>query len=136
MLHEGNNLTPESFQKEIDSLRKGDVLELLPHEFPGSVILNRSLIVDGQRATIWALKGPVMVVQSHGVVPRNLRIEVIADHPQAGNDEDCALTVQSGVQVKFDNVEVRGAVAGLDTEEGAWQYPYSIELGSLAYSKD
>src|ERR1039457_3793253 len=76
MLHEGNKLTPESFQKEIDSLRKGDMLELLPHEFPGSVILNRSLIVDRQRATIWELKGPVMVVQSHGVVPRNLRIEI------------------------------------------------------------
>jgi hypothetical protein len=145
MLLDGNSLTRETFQGEIDSAPEGEVLSLF-RELAGPVALKRGVEMDGNgsevaegydgRAVICALKGPVVRIDATGVTLRNLRIEVTAEHPETADNEDCALVVEAGADVRLENVEVRGAVVGLATEEGQWWYPYAVDLGSLAHSQD
>ena len=68
-----------AFQHDLDSVREGQVLQLLPHEFAGPAVLRRRCILDGQGATVWALRGPVLTVEAEGVTIRNLRLEVTAE---------------------------------------------------------
>ncbi|MBC7910085.1 MAG: hypothetical protein H7Y30_06275 [Pyrinomonadaceae bacterium] len=121
------------FQDDLDSLHDGETLELSPREFPGPIVIKHPLILDGQRATIWALKGPVVSVESDGVVLRNLRVEVTGEEDAAQPEEECAILVQSGRGILLENVEARGSVIGLPEEEGEWRYPHSLPLGRLAH---
>lgn len=125
------DLSSTGFQGVLDSQPDGETIECLPHEYSGPLFFRNDVILEGRGATFWALEGPVVIVESSGVTLRDLRIEVTADAPPEGSDKDCALIVEAGVDVRLENVEVRGAVRGLRTEEGAWQYPYSLNLDSM-----
>ena len=125
------DLSSTGFQGVLDSQPDGETIECLPHEYSGPLFFRNDVILEGRGATFWALEGPVVIVESSGVTLRDLRIEVTADAPPEGSDKDCALIVEAGADVRLENVEVRGAVRGLRTEEGAWQYPYSLNLDSM-----
>src|SRR5262245_58218052 len=120
-----------AFQGKLDSLADGAALQLVPREFPGPVVIQRSVTLDGQGATIWALQGPVVTVAADNVVLRNFRIEVTGE---GGDDpeEGCAILVEAPNGLTLENVEVRGSVIGLPEEEGVWRYPSSLALGQLA----
>jgi hypothetical protein len=122
-----------AFQSNLDSLHDGETLELSPREFPGPIVIRRPIILDGQRATVWSLKGPVISIESDGVVLKNLRVEVTSDAQASRPEEECAIMVQPGRGLLLENVEVRGSVIGLPEEEGEWRYPYSLQLGRLAH---
>lgn len=124
-------LSSAEFQGLLDSHCGGESIECLPREYSGPLHFRNSILIEGRGATFWKLEGPVVVVESSGVTLRDVRIEVTADLPQIGSDRDCALIVQPGTDVRLENVEIRGAVRGLRTEEGAWHYPYSLQLGCL-----
>ena len=123
-----------SFQDELDALQEGATLQLIPREFPGPVIINKRLILDGQGATIWSLSGPVVSIQSDGVVLRNVRIEVTGENGTGTAEEKCALQIEPGRGVLLEkDVEVRGTVIGLQQEEGEWKYPHSLYIGHLTF---
>ena len=124
-------LSSAEFQGILDSQVEGESIECLPHEYAGPLHFRNELVLEGRGATFWRLEGPVVVVEASGVTLRDVRIEVTADAPSMGGDKDCALIVKPGADVRLENVEVRGAVRGLKTEEGAWHYPYSLHIGTM-----
>lgn len=130
--------TEPTIQEQIDSLPDGDVLQLFPREFAGPVIVKRRLILEGTGAgaTIWSLRGPVLVVDSDGVILRNVRVEVTGLNEVTQPEEACAILVKPGKGLHPENVEVRGNVIGLPKEEGEWRYPFSLQIGQLAYGQE
>lgn len=129
--------TKEAFQEQLDSLKDDETLQLWPPkgEYPGPVVINHPLILDGQGATIWAFKGPVLSIHSDGVSLRNLRIEVTGEEGSSPEDK-YAILVKSGQDLQVDDVEVRGTVMGIPEEEGEWKYPQSLHLGQLAHGRE
>jgi stress response protein SCP2 len=126
--------TPLAFQFKLDALGPGATVILPPREFPGPIVINKPLILDGQGAVIWALRGPVVSIGSGGVALHNLKIEVTTEQNEIDDIEGkSALWVQPGASVKCENVVVRGMCKGLTAEEGEWDYPHSLEIGPLAH---
>jgi hypothetical protein len=109
----------------------GPIIKLLPQEYAGPFIINRPITLDGQGATLWALKGPVLQVLSPTLILKNLNIEVTGE-AFSQVEEECAIQVGATTVVQCDNVQVRGQVMGIEGETGAWHYPYSLNLGKLA----
>ncbi|MDZ8028427.1 MAG: hypothetical protein RMX97_27595 [Nostoc sp. DedQUE11] len=123
-----------SLQQQLNTLGDRAILSLWPPngEYPGPIIINHPLTLDGQGATIWALTGPVLSIQSDRVILKNLRIEVTGYETISSQRDYCAILVNSGQNLEFDNVEVRGTAMGLPEEEGEWKYPSQLNLGKLA----
>ena len=64
----------------------GPVFTLIPGEYEGPLRVDRPCTVDGCGATLWAARGPVLVIAAPGVTVKNLRVEVTetaaADRPE------------------------------------------------------
>ena len=127
-----------SVQMQLDSLEDDATLQLRPSggEYEGPVVINRPLILDGQGATIWSLKGPVMSIESDRVSLCNLRIEVTGEVSASSPEECSAIIVKSGEDLQLHNVEVRGTVMGIPEQEGDWYYPQALHLGQLVYGSE
>lgn len=118
-------------QARLDAQSEGASVGFAPRrEYPGPVVLNKALVLEGGGATLWALAGPVLTVQA-SVRLRNLRIEMTGDAP-ASDAAACAIIVAPGGHLTVENVEVRGLVQGLPQEEGVWHYPHGLALGGIA----
>lgn len=118
-------------QVRLDAQPAGARVDFAPRrEYPGPVILNQALVLEGSGATLWALEGPVLTVRAP-VRLRNLRIEVTGDAPPS-DEAACAILVASGGDLTLENMEVRGRVRGLPREEGIWHYPHGLALGGIA----
>ncbi len=98
-------------------------------EVKGPVILRKRLVLDGKGSTLWARRGPVLLLTEDGTIVKNLQVEVTEGGD--GVDEACAIMVLPGRRVFFENVEVRGSVWGIPGEEGEWHYPATLQLGLL-----
>src|SRR4030095_5104536 len=133
-MHPAQEQERGAFQQDLDSQTDGATLKLRPREYPGPVVVNHPIVIEGSGSTIWALHGPVISCEADGVTLRNLRIEVTGSGA-TGNDQ-CALKVDPGCGVTFENVEVRGSVIGHWQEEGDWQYPHSLQIGSVPFSSE
>lgn len=127
----------DTFQQKLNALPDHSTIQLWPPkaEYPGPLIINRPITLDGQGATLWSTVGPVLLIQSQGVSLKNLRIEVTGEQRSNARDR-CAILVKSGINLQFDNIQVRGSVMGLPQEEGEWQYPECLNLGQLAYGQE
>jgi len=127
-----------SLQMQLDSLEDYATLQLRPSggEYAGPIAIDRPLILDGQGATIWSLKGPVVSIESDRVSLCNLRIEVTGENSASSPSERSAIIVKSGEDLQLHNVEVRGTVMGIPAEEGDWNYPQALHLGQLAYGSE
>ncbi len=107
----------------------GGVITLDPpgKEFKGPVVLTKSVTLRGQGGTIWAERGPVVIVESAGVVLSDVNIEVTG--PAVGGAPGVALAATR--EPKLDRVTVRGHVAGVAGEAGDWQHPTILRLGRI-----
>ncbi|MFZ1025213.1 MAG: hypothetical protein WAN66_03225 [Limnoraphis robusta] len=125
--------TTEAFQEKLNSLPSGAIIELWPpnSEFSGPILLNRPITIEGKGASIWSQKGPVILIQSEEVTLRNLIVEVTGEN-NITLEEQCAVQVKSGENLKFEDIKVRGTVMGLPQEEGEWKYPETLHLGQLS----
>ncbi len=121
----------QDIQTLFDNPPSRQVIKLVPQEYPGPLFIKKPMIIDGQGATLWAFKGPVLHIQAPTVALKNINIEVTGE-TFANGSEECALCVDSSASVHFENVQVRGQVLGIQGESGEWQYPLSLHLGKLA----
>jgi flagellar biosynthesis GTPase FlhF len=102
-----------------------------PLEVPGPVVISNSLTVHGANVALYALRGPVVVVESGNVTLKDLRLHVTQHPLPAHESERCALVVKPGCTVRLENIEMCGDVIGVPGEEGRWEYPPAIDLGEL-----
>jgi hypothetical protein len=126
--------TRHQLQRQFDNASQGQTLKLMPQEYPGPLFIRKPLIIDGQGATLWALRGAVLHIDSPHVTLKNLNIEVTGESFIKSEDE-CAIYIKNPTSVFFENVQVRGQIIGIQGETGAWQYPHSLHLGKLAQNK-
>jgi len=118
-------------QKTLDGAPVGATIRLPRGEYRGPIALNHALTIEGEGAVIWARSGPVVRVQSEGVVLRGVQIEV-TDAEAGAPESDVALWVARGTPV-LQRVGVRGRVVGLSRETaGEWKLPVALNLGAFA----
>ena len=117
-------------QEEFD--RSTGDFTLSPGEYEGPLTVTRPCVIDGQRATLWANKGPVLIVDSGAVTLKNLRIEVTGAQE---SDGPAALRSNYG-DTRLENIEINGAIEGLPGETAQWGLPGAIALGDFATNKE
>ncbi len=115
-------------QHIIDSPNSMGDVYLPSGEFEGPFAINRPCRVIGNNTTLWRGKGPILTVNSKGVVLKDLRIEITNDSLSPGDN----ISVLSQTKdTEFDNVEVIGRIVGIEGEEDPWGIPKMIALGSF-----
>lgn len=123
--------TRHELQTLLDNPPPRQVLKLIPQEYPGPLFINKTIILDGQGATLWALQGPVLSIDAPAVTLKNLNIEVTGENLSTAQ-ANCAIYFKRQTTTHFDQVHLHGQVLGLSSEEGEWHYPHSLSLGTLA----
>lgn len=102
----------------------GGRITLPSGEFEGPLIVAKPLHLIGNNTTIWAKSGAVIEVRATGVTLENLRAEITE-----GSLESAVITASAPTVVN--GVEVLGAVRGFGAEDGHFDVPRTIELGSF-----
>ena len=101
-------------------------------EYQGPVTIRKPIKIVGKNHVIWSKKGPVLSVEKGETVLQDLSIEItMSDHSKLSDGETMALVVSPSAKIKTGKVLVRGNVKGVTGEEGTWDYPSTINLGSL-----
>lgn len=114
-------------QAEFDK-NSGDFI-LSPGEYQGPLIVRHPCVIDGQMSTIWSEKGPVLIIDSDGVIIKNVRIE-ITDLP---SNSMSSIAIQSNYpDTILEKVETNGKLSGFPGETGKLNFPVVIPLGSFA----
>lgn len=117
-----------ALQKVIDDAPSGATVQLPRGEYQGPIVISRPITLEATGAVVWAQTGPVVTIDSAGVVLRDFEIEVTA--PDANlPDGDVALLARVAPQLH--RVGVRGRVVGMD-ENGDWNLPSGLDLGEFA----
>lgn len=122
----------EKIQELFDKNRTGDVT-FVPGEYEGPLTVDRPCIINGAGSTLWAEKGPVLIITSGGVTVKDLRIEVTG----GGSDlKERAAVRSDDPSAQLINVEVNGSVTGLSCESENWELPAVIGLGEFAADEE
>lgn len=98
-------------------------------EFEGGFTIRKSCVVNGNGAALWRGVGPAVIVEAENVTLKNLKIELTNDNIP---DEQYISVYCKNSSVRFDEVEVNGAVVGIPDEEQYWGIPKMLSLGVLA----
>lgn len=121
----------KTIQQLIDE-GKGGKIALPAGEYKGPLHVRRPCHIDGGKATVWADRGPVVVLEADGVCLENMRIEVV--RPKVPGD-NVALSVR-GKNCRLSQVELHGAYETPDGAETAWNVPESVDLGRFAAERE
>src|SRR5208337_1667100 len=126
-------MSADSIQTQLDRLKAGDTLKLDPprNEFQGPLVIRKAVVIEGQGGTIWSARGPVVSIESPGVVLHDVNLEITSRDGNLAGEGSCALMVAQSVKTSLNNVTVRGNVVGLNSEEGNWNCPRAIALGTI-----
>ena len=109
-------------QARLDAQPEGASVDFAPRrEYPGPVVLNKALLLEGGGATLWALVGPVLTVRA-AVRLRNLRIEVTGDAPTA-DAAACAIIVAPGGHLTLEECGSARPGAGVAAGRGGLALP-------------
>ena len=106
-------------QQKIDS--GSGVINLPSGEYKGPFYINHPCIVEGKNTTLWNSKETVLVINSSGVILKNLRLEMI--NPVSGE-----FTLFSKNPVTIENVEICGTVYGFGKEDSVPELEKQIRL--------
>ena len=106
-------------QQKIDS--GSGVINLPSGEYKGPFYINHPCIVEGKNTTLWNSKETVLVINSSGVILKNLRLEMI--NPVSGE-----FTLFLKNPVTIENVEICGPVYGFGKEDSVPELEKQIRL--------
>ena len=86
-------MSTNELQAELDGLAPGASLSLdiSEGEKEGPAVLRKPVTIEGHGRTIWARRGPVLTIESHGVALRNLNVEVTGKEDKLVGEEACAI---------------------------------------------
>jgi hypothetical protein len=131
------NENPPNLQTIINQLSANETLTLSPPfaEYQAPIIIEQPIIIEGQGATLWSKKGAVIMIRSDNICLQNLRIEITGENSD-NLGENCAILVESGQNLQFKNVEIKGNIMGIPEEEGQWYYPETLNLGQLTAKQE
>jgi len=117
----------------LDSPDSTGRVELPKGEFEGSFIVNKSCKINGNGSLLWSNSGPVLVVAAENVQLDNLKIELTNSNLPP---EQFISVLCRNEDTSFSNVEVNGAVLGINNEEQFWGIPKIINLGTFEAEKE
>lgn len=123
----------KGIQQLLDNPDSQGVIELPRGEFEGKFIVRKSCAINGNDSLFWSNSGPVLVVDAENVQIDNLKIELTNSNlpPEQYISVFCR-----SKDTKLTNVEVNGAVLGIDDEEQYWGVPRIIDLGTFEAEKN
>ena len=123
----------QEIQVLVDGVQSGGILKLSPanKEFEGPLIIRKPITIEGHNCTIWNEQGPILTVKAKNVSLKNLIVEITDQADKLKKSKACAIKVENGQGLAFENVAVRGNITGLKEEEGEWRYPRSLRLRDL-----
>jgi hypothetical protein len=120
---------PASIQELVDAA--GAHCVLYPGEYQGPLRISRPIDLDFAHSTLHGPGGPVLTIEAEGVRVRNVLIEVTRRSGAGRRPEGLAVQLSGVSRVTFEKVTVKGQVAGIAGEEGAWGLPERVDLGLL-----
>ncbi|KAB2952603.1 hypothetical protein F9B85_08035 [Heliorestis acidaminivorans] len=100
-------------------------LILPPGEWAGPLHIRHSMVIEGPRATLWSQSGPALIIDADRVIVRNISVEAL------GESDLVAIEVRGQRRATFQDVKIRGRVAGIPGESEKWPVPKLLELGAL-----
>lgn len=106
---------------------------LTPGEYEGPLTIDRPCTIDGANSTLWSNKEPILIVNSTGVIIKNIRVEYTGQRTENANP---IAIITSDSNTKLVDVEVNGAVKGFANEAEEWTLPSIISLGDFAANKE
>lgn len=108
-------------------------VELPKGDFEGKFIVRKSCKVNGNGSLLWGNSGPVLVVDAEGVQLDNLKIELTNNNLPP---EQCISVFCRNDDTKFTNIEVNGAILGIQDEEQFWGLPKIIDIGTFEAERE
>jgi len=117
-----------NIQQIMNSADSTKVTRLPLGEYEGPFTISKPCILVGNATTLWAKKGPVLIIKSNGVTINDLRIE-ITESPNVESDFTCIST--SNTDTIYNNIEIIGNIDGILGESDNWDIPKIIPLGSF-----
>lgn len=123
----------KEIQRLLDNPDSVGRVELPRGEFEGRFIVRKSCKINGNGSILWSNSGPVLVVDAENVQLDNLKIELTNSNlpPEQYISVFCCNS-----DTEFINVEVNGAVLGMEDEEQFWGIPKVIDLGTFEAEKE
>ncbi len=113
-----------------DSLGRVD---LPAGEYEGKFFIKKGCTVNGNGALLWNASGPVLVIDAENVIIKGLRIELTGSALQP--EQAVSVYCRHG-DTKFTDVEVNGAVLGIEGEEQFWGVPSILDVGTFEADKE
>lgn len=109
----------------ISRTNSGDIALLPAGEFEGPLYITKPIKLVGNNTTLWARRGSVIEITCEGAALQDLRVELT----EAGSSQNAII---SHGKAMITDVEVMGAVMGFGEEDGYFDIPRSIDLGTFA----
>ena len=106
---------------------KNKEIVLPQDEYKGPLVIDKPCVVDGANSTLWATKGPVLIIDAPNVVVRNLNVELIEKN-KFGLEKAAIQT--NFPNARLSNVSVIGEVKGF-TSDPDWNLPEKFDLGEF-----
>lgn len=115
----------ENINDIIARSKEGEIVLLPSGEFEGPVYITKPIKLMGNNTTLWSRRGSVIEVTCEGAAIENIRAEL-----SEASSSDSVITAHKGAVIN--NVEIFGGVMGFGEEDGYFDFPRSLYLGSFA----
>ena len=122
-------MNANNIQRLIDLPNAAGAVKLPAGEFEGPFTVTRPCVISGSGTTLWRRDGTVLEIRTKGAVLRDMSVEV------TGTGGGTAILCGSG-DAGFENVSVYGDIQGVPGEDGHWDIPRVISVGSIAPDRE
>lgn len=115
----------ENINDLISRTNSGDIALLPTGEYEGPIYITKPIKLVGNNTTLWARRGSVIEITCEGAALQGLRVELT----EAEASQNAIITHGKAM---ISDVEIMGAVMGFGEEDGYFDIPRSIDLGTFA----